>query len=189
MCGACTVHVDGKAGALVQHGGRHRLPSGRRITTIENVARHAVGEVRCSAPGEELDVVQCGYCQSGQIMSAAALLDEKPKPTDADIDATMPASCRCATYVRIRAAISLHAARGLKRAMALAIEEFQAPHAARWRPAARSRRPRRPPSAALFRRRSRGPAAERQRPGAASPRPPRRPRTRSCGSAPTTPSP
>ena len=79
--------------------------AGRRITTIENVASSRAGKAVQSA-WEKLDVVQCGYCQSGQIMSAAALLAEKPKPSDADIDAAMAGNvCRCATYVRIRAAI------------------------------------------------------------------------------------
>jgi isoquinoline 1-oxidoreductase alpha subunit len=103
MCGACTVHIDGKATRSCS------VPisaaEGKRITTIENVASTRAGKA-AQAAWEKLDVVQCGYCQSGQIMSAAALLREKPKPTDADIDAAMAGNiCRCATYVRIRAAI------------------------------------------------------------------------------------
>ena len=103
MCGACTVHIDGKAARSCS------IPvsavGGRRVTTIENVAGTLSGKAVQNA-WEKLDVVQCGYCQSGQIMSAAALLAEKPKPTDADIDAAMAGNvCRCATYVRIRAAI------------------------------------------------------------------------------------
>lgn len=106
-CGACTVHVDGVAARSCQ------LPveaaEGVEITTIEGASDRAVQAVR--AAWRELDVVQCGYCQSGQIMAAAALLAETPKPTDADIDAAMDGNaCRCATYVRIRAAIHRAAA-------------------------------------------------------------------------------
>ena len=103
LCGACTVHVDGKAlrscvtpvSAVV----------GRKITTIEAVGATPVGQ-RVQAAWAELDVPQCGYCQSGQIMGATALLAEKPRPTDADIDSAMAGFiCRCGTYPRIRAAI------------------------------------------------------------------------------------
>jgi isoquinoline 1-oxidoreductase alpha subunit len=104
-CGACTVHVDGKAARSCS------MPvsaaAGRRITTIENVGSTRTGKA-VQAAWEKLDVVQCGYCQSGQIMSAAALLAEKPKPSDADIDAAMSGNiCRCGTYARIREAIKL----------------------------------------------------------------------------------
>ena len=105
LCGACTVHIDG-------------LPvrscvtpvseaAGKQITTIEGLEGKVAGAVQ--AAWQRLDVVQCGYCQSGQIMSAIGLLSDNKKPTDADIDAAMDGNvCRCATYVRIRAAI--HAA-------------------------------------------------------------------------------
>ena len=107
LCGACTVHIDGKPtrSCLTPVS----AASGRQITTIEGLssaAGRAVQEAWVS-----LDVPQCGYCQSGQVMSAAALLAENPKPTDADIDAAMAGNiCRCATYVRIRAAIHQAAA-------------------------------------------------------------------------------
>ena len=96
QCGACTVHIDGEAmrscsmpvgdvGRQEDH--HHRGPvAGRQAAP------------RCSRPGSSIDVPQCGYCQSGQIMAAAALLSEKPKPTDADIDAAMTNICRCGTY-------------------------------------------------------------------------------------------
>jgi isoquinoline 1-oxidoreductase alpha subunit len=103
LCGACTVHVDGSpVRSCVTP-----LASlaGKRITTIEGVGATKTGNAVQSS-WEKLEVVQCGYCQSGQIMSAAALLAKNTKPTDADIDSAMSGNvCRCATYVRIRAAI------------------------------------------------------------------------------------
>ena len=107
LCGACTVHMDGKAvrSCITPVS----AAAGRRITTIENVGSTRTGKAVQSA-WQKLDVVQCGYCQSGQIMSAAALLTEKPKPTDADIDAAMAGNiCRCGTYARIREGIKLAA--------------------------------------------------------------------------------
>ncbi len=103
LCGACTVHVDGVATrACVTP---VSAVAGKAVTTIEAIGTTDVGKAVQQA-WVELDVVQCGYCQSGQIMSAAALLAKTPRPSDADIDAAMRGNvCRCATYVRIRAAI------------------------------------------------------------------------------------
>jgi isoquinoline 1-oxidoreductase subunit alpha len=105
QCGACTVHIGGVATRSCQ------VPVGtvgaKAITTIEALAKdgklHPVQQAWL-----DLDVPQCGYCQSGMMMAAAALLKDKPKPTDADIDAAMTNICRCGTYQRVRAAI--HAA-------------------------------------------------------------------------------
>jgi isoquinoline 1-oxidoreductase subunit alpha len=102
LCGACTVHIDGVATrscvtpvSAVQ---------GKQVTTIEGLSSPAAHAVQSAWIA--LDVPQCGYCQSGQIMSATALLAGNPKPTDADIDGAMAGNiCRCATYVRIRHAI------------------------------------------------------------------------------------
>ncbi|ARP86240.1 (2Fe-2S)-binding protein [Bordetella genomosp. 9] len=110
LCGACTVHADGNPirscvmpiAAVVN----------QKITTIEGIEADPVGRAVQDA-WRELDVVQCGYCQSGQMMSAVALLKQNKRPTDDDIDAAMSGNiCRCATYVRIRAAIH-HAAKAL----------------------------------------------------------------------------
>jgi len=103
LCGACTVHVNGVATRSCVT--PVSSVAGKSITTIEAVGATRAGRAVQTA-WENLDVVQCGYCQSGQIMSAAALLSKKPQPTDADIDSAMAGNvCRCATYVRIRAAI------------------------------------------------------------------------------------
>lgn len=103
MCGACTVHLDGVPVRSCQT--TVAFAAGKHITTIEAVGETPEGKA-VQAAWVNLDVVQCGYCQSGQIMSASALLAQKQKPTDADIDAAMSGNvCRCATYVRIRAAI------------------------------------------------------------------------------------
>lgn len=103
LCGACTVHLDGQP--IRSCSTPLSAAAGKKITTIEGVGKARVGAAVQKA-WQKLDVVQCGYCQSGQIMSATALLAANPKPTDADIDAAMGGNiCRCATYVRIRAAI------------------------------------------------------------------------------------
>ena len=105
QCGACTVHVDGET--LRSCSAPVAAMAGRKVTTIEGLSSKAAKAVQQA--WVVLDVVQCGYCQSGQIMSATALLEKLPKPTDADIDHAMAGNiCRCATYHRIRAAI--HAA-------------------------------------------------------------------------------
>jgi isoquinoline 1-oxidoreductase subunit alpha len=104
-CGACTMHVDGEALRTCV------MPvitaQGRHITTIEGLSAQADHPVQQA--WMELDVPQCGYCQSGMIMAAVALLSRHPRPTDQDIDREMTNLCRCATYVRIRSAIHLAA--------------------------------------------------------------------------------
>lgn len=103
QCGACTVHVDGAAARSCVT--PVSAVAGRRITTIEGVGATRIGKA-VQAAWIAQDVPQCGYCQSGQIMSAAALLSARSKPSDADIDAAMSGNvCRCGTYNRIRAAI------------------------------------------------------------------------------------
>ncbi|HKS75364.1 MAG TPA: (2Fe-2S)-binding protein [Terriglobales bacterium] len=102
MCGACTVHIDGQAArsCSIMVGDA----AGKKITTIEGVSGPVANAVITT--WQKLDVVQCGYCQSGQIMSAITLLDGNKNPSDQDIDLSMDGNiCRCGTYVRIRAAI------------------------------------------------------------------------------------
>ena len=103
QCGACTVHLDGVAVRSCV------LPlaavGDRKITTIETIGDTPTGK-KVQAAWRQLDVVQCGYCQSGQVMQAASLLAQNPNPSDADIDAAMAGNiCRCGTYNRIRAAV------------------------------------------------------------------------------------
>ena len=110
QCGACTVHVDGAPLRSCQLSIAEL--GARAVTTIEAIGLTAEG-ARIQRAWLELDVVQCGYCQSGQIMSAAALLASNPDPNDADINAAMAGNiCRCGTYVRIREGIKRAAAHG-----------------------------------------------------------------------------
>jgi isoquinoline 1-oxidoreductase alpha subunit len=121
QCGACTVHLDGQAVRSCV------LPVSnigtRAITTIEAIGDTPSGQ-KIQKAWLDIDVVQCGYCQSGQIMSAAALIARTPNPSDADIDAAMSGNiCRCATYVRIRAAIKQAATGKLEVPQAIAPNE------------------------------------------------------------------
>ena len=106
QCGACTVHIDGVAtrscGVLVSDA------VGKQITTIEGLAQNGVLH-KVQKAWIEHDVPQCGYCQSGMIMAVAALLKDKPKPTDADIDAAITNICRCGTFQQVREAIHMAA--------------------------------------------------------------------------------
>ncbi|GAB1576112.1 (2Fe-2S)-binding protein [Bordetella petrii] len=110
MCGACTVHMDGQP--IRSCVTPISAAAGKQITTIEAVGDDDVGRAVQEA-WADIGVPQCGYCQSGQIMSATALIKSNPKPTDADIDAAMSGNiCRCGTYPRIRAAIKQVASKG-----------------------------------------------------------------------------
>ena len=110
QCGACTVHLDGEA--VRSCAVPVSAAVGKRITTIEGLSRNSSHPVQRA--WAELDVPQCGYCQSGQIMAAAALLAKNPRPSDKDIDTAMTNICRCGTYQRVRAAI--HRAAGMSKA-------------------------------------------------------------------------
>src|SRR6266581_659381 len=115
LCGACTIHVEGKPvrSCITPIS----AVAGQRVTTIEAIGSTPAGK-KIQQAWVELDVPQCGYCQSGQIMSAVALLAVNPHPTDGDIDAAMSGNiCRCGTYVRIRAGIkrAAHAATSHKK--------------------------------------------------------------------------
>ena len=108
QCGACTVHIDGEPTRSCITAISDA--AGKSVTTIEAIGETPAGKA-IQAAWLNLEVVQCGYCQSGQIMSASALLAGNPKPTDADIDAAMSGNiCRCGTYLRIREAIKQAAA-------------------------------------------------------------------------------
>lgn len=108
LCGACTIHIDGAPTRSCSVPVSAAV--GKEINTIEEIEKSKAGQ-KIQKAWLELDVVQCGYCQSGQIMSATALLQQNPNPTDKDIDDAMSGNlCRCGTYPRIRAAIK-HAAK------------------------------------------------------------------------------
>jgi isoquinoline 1-oxidoreductase alpha subunit len=106
LCGACTVHVEGKP--MRSCVTNMSDVAGKRITTIEGLSPN--GDHPLQKAWRAVNVPQCGYCQAGQIMQAAALLNDKPKPTDRDIDAAMQGNiCRCGTYQRIRQAVKMAA--------------------------------------------------------------------------------
>jgi isoquinoline 1-oxidoreductase alpha subunit len=109
LCGACTVHLDGQP--IRSCVTPVSAAAGKKIVTIEAIGQDPVG-AKVQDAWRQIDVVQCGYCQSGQIMSATALLQTTPKPSDADIDNAMSGNiCRCGTYGRIRQAIKIAAAK------------------------------------------------------------------------------
>ena len=120
QCGACTVHVNGEAvrSCVTPVGSL----AGKRVVTIEGLSRPGLHRVQKA--WIEQEVPQCGYCQTGMIMAATALLTKKPKPTDADIDQAMTNMCRCGTYARVRTAI--HTLAGTK--VAAAPEPAEAPN-------------------------------------------------------------
>ena len=112
QCGACTVHIDGvPTRSCVRP--VSSVPASAKVVTIEGLSPKGLNALQKA--WADLDVPQCGFCQSGMIMAAAALLKEKPKPTDADIDAAMTNICRCGTYNRVRAAIKMAADGGPSR--------------------------------------------------------------------------
>ena len=121
QCGACTVHIEGQAVRSCSLP-LSAIAEDQKIVTIEGLSRDGSHPVQKAWAA--LDVPQCGFCQSGMIMAAAALLKQKPKPTDADIDSAMTNICRCGTYNRVRAAIKVVATGGDVKSAGLSIERI-----------------------------------------------------------------
>jgi isoquinoline 1-oxidoreductase alpha subunit len=122
QCGACTVHIDGEPTRTCVRP-VSTVTAAQKIVTIEGLSKNGTHPVQKAWAA--LDVPQCGFCQSGMIMAAAALLKQKPKPTDADIDNAMTNICRCGTYNRVRAAIHVVARGGDVKSAGLAIQHVE----------------------------------------------------------------